>query len=106
MPFDPAPIQPKVGEFQEFADAMLRGCAVTTPCTHIMLDGKGGACAIGALYVGVGVYSPRGRLLAVDCHDYRSMGRAYFARYGTRISDDNDSGALTREEIAARIGAL
>jgi hypothetical protein len=108
MPFDPAPREVKVGKYQHMADAMLRGCAVTKPITGCLIDGKGGACAMGALSIGLGRRSITGALLAAERVDpiMGEMWRKYFCHYGDMIQSDNDTGRFTREQIAARIAAL
>lgn len=109
MPFDPAPIQTpaKVGTYQRYADAMLRGCAITKQ-TKGRYFREGASCAIGAMYIGLGLvdpetYDPNDALPDRGPED--EVWNAYLLRYGTSIIDDNDSG-MTREQIAARIAAL
>lgn len=96
---------PKVGRFQEFADAMLRGCRDTYPIKGSYFDGKGGACALGAMFLGIGSHDKGGRVRG-NAMDTLPPECAYVHRYGHHIQTDNDSGSLTREEIAARIAAL
>ena len=107
MPFDPAPIQPavEVGPYQADADAILRGCAITKPHVGAMCDdfaNPTATCAFGAWYVGTGL--PIKRFSDGDRAD--ALCAAYYEEYGCSISDDNDYGKFTREQIAARIAAL
>lgn len=112
MPFEIAPqveAPAKVGRFQEFADAMLLGCAVTTPVRGTLFDFKGGACALGAVFIGMGLFSSRGTALMGGLTSFgitNSLEQAYREKYGCLPQSDNDSGAFTREQIAARIAAL
>ena len=114
MPFDPAPrtqpenerSQKENGRFAHFADAMLRGCAVTKPLTDggCFADGGTRACALGALWLGVkGVptdYDPE------VFREFRPLLNAYCERYGSNLFYENDDGLFTREQIAERIRAL
>lgn len=103
MPFDPAPREVQVGEFQKYADAMLRGCAVSGPSLCSVLDAKGNSCAAGAIALGLGL-----DLKGSDAFGdwWQRLGVAYHDRYATSIVSDNDRGRFTREQIAARIAAL
>jgi hypothetical protein len=107
MPFDPAPITKT--KFQEYAEAMLRGCAVTTQCRGVLIiDGPSGepeaACALGAYAIGMGqVPRQMGEIVKLYGGE---VYRTYANRYGVEIDEDNDRNGLTREEIAARIAAL
>lgn len=108
MPFDPAPITPaKVNTFQEFAEAMLRGCKMSRALQGDMIQTgllgifKPKACALGALNLGLGI-DPEN----MDHPATRGVRAAYFRRYQNGIMFDNDSGRFTREQIAARIAAL
>ena len=111
MPFEPAPkveTPARTGRFQHLADAMLRGCAVSRPY-HRLTDHEGGLCALGALFVGLRGYEPRALSFLLVSDDWcaiSEMRNAYMDRYGSIIAQDNDSGAFTREQIAARIAAL
>jgi hypothetical protein len=113
MPFEIAPqfapveTKPRVGQFQAFADAMLRGCAGTGQCTDLYFDGRNNTCALGALALGLGmarygqaIWPPAWESDALDMRD------EYVRRYNSSIEDDNDSLRFTREQIAARIAAL
>jgi hypothetical protein len=109
MPFEIAPQETKVGRFQGYADALLLGCEVTRPIRGMMFDGEGGACAIGALMVGIGDFTSRGMPCERICAVVRAredVCGAYRDRYHHSIAMDNDSGRFTREQIAARIAAL
>jgi hypothetical protein len=106
MPFDPAPVV-KVGQFQKFADALMRGCQVTYPIMNRCVDGRGGACAIGAVFIGLGMTDAKGLNWDLMNHGYTTpLEDAYYDKYGRMIPSDNDSGRFTREQIAARIAAL
>lgn len=105
MPFEISP-KPETGLFQTFGAALMRGCAMTKFAAYTRDDGKGGSCALGAMWVGMGK-----RADAIDFHpeDHEAdqrVQRAYEAKYGTRIIDDNNQRHFTREQIAARIAAL
>lgn len=108
MPFDMAPQETKVGQFQKYADAMLRGCAATEPSTpgvfgDCRVEESGRvirACAYYAMEVGFG----NCRQLGTEEHQH--MRRAYRAHYGTDMVDDYEKHGFTREQIAARIAAL
>lgn len=106
MPFDVLPQETKT-RFQHFAEAMLRGCAVTRQIAHVFCDGQGGACALGALFVGMGE-DPHKRYSVMHpmYHTLIYMRMAYREKYGCSPEDDNDTNGLTREQIAARIAAL
>lgn len=104
MPFDVLPQETKVGQFQHFADAMLRGCAVTKPLTESYAHDNS-ACAIGAMWIGMGYKPGRSSCVKWDVKT-RDVQQAYYVRYGRAIQEDNDSGTFTREQIAARIAAL
>lgn len=106
MPFDPAPREVKVGKFQREAEAILRGCAVTTPLCRAMFDGRGGACALGALRVGNGERTTKGNMLRATGEKEQEMRVLYWRTYGVTVERDNDTNGLTREQIAARIAAL
>lgn len=112
MPFEISPgFQPtitkpaRVGRYQECADAMLRGCSWTSPGKGWLINErlswlpfvKPQACALGAMQLGYGGEFPE------IAH---RVWAAYLNKYGTHIEGDNDSGAFTREQIAARIAAL
>lgn len=109
MPFEISPefkptIEPlRVGLFQDFADAMLRGCALTGACRNTLMDGNR-TCALGAAIVGFGRDPWMGWGALGDIAT--AVDTAYSVRYGTIIAADNDEGRFTREEIAARIAAL
>jgi len=111
MPFEISPtFRPtETRQYQHFADAMLRGCAVTRPARGVVYSEalsnwvpfmKPKACAIGALLIGLG------RDPGSFGEDIRRMNAIYCIRYGWPIPVDNDHGYYTREEIAARIAAL
>lgn len=107
MPFEIA--QPKVGRFQEYADAMLRGCAVTKPSERLgncfVYDDNGNvthACAYYALRVGLGHF--KRDFAEFDPMDV--MWDAYTTKYGIDIVSDYEKIGRSREEIAARIAAL
>lgn len=104
MPFEIAP-KTKT-RYQRHVDALLLGCLVTTQISGAAFDLQGGACAIGAIYVGLGVCDRLGNM-GEDDPDSRmgEMLGAYFKRYGSTVVDDNDDG-MPREQIAARIAAL
>lgn len=109
MPFEIAPqveAPAKVGEFQKYADALLAGCAVTRQIYGEAFDGHGGACAMGALFVGLGWSAPDGVIKALGAPGIGAMYSAYIKRYGNTPWEDNDFHKLTRERIAARIAAL
>lgn len=90
----------RVGRFQYFADAILRGCQISEPCKEsVFRDGR--SCAFGALQLGLGIKRPN-----VFYAPAEMMEDAYHTRYGISIEMDNDGGHFTREEIAARIAAL
>ena len=102
----------RVGRFQRYAEALLRGCELTRPAYGTMYDEsfpawlpffKPSACAVGAMHLGLGMADPSAELAD---EDERRMRRAYSRVYGNGIMFDNDSGAFTREQIAARIAAL
>lgn len=103
MPFDVLPqTETKVGTFQEYADAMLRGCVGTQQVRGVFTEpGRPNdtACALWAMHRGLGETSD---LIGL----YTPVRQAYSQRYGTSIERDNDSGIFTREQIAARIAAL
>lgn len=106
MPFD---IAPKVKtRFQQFADAMLLGCALSTPHRHSLWhdgpEAKRAACAIGAYYLGVGL--PFGHSPGPLSNEANEVSNRYYAVYGDTIAGDNDNGPYTREQIAARVAAL
>lgn len=106
MPFDvlPQETQTEVGRFQKYAEAMLRGCAVTAPLSGLYVKGDT-ACAIGAMWIGLGYINGRDNCSEWDMRT-RDVQRAYVTKYGTVIQDDNDERTFTREQIAARIAAL
>lgn len=114
MPFDPAPREiaapAEIRRFQHIADALLRGCAVTHPHQGGLFNGNGGACAMGAILVGLGMArADEGRRSCVTGDEVRffePIHAAYDAEYDYSIAVDNDSNGLTREQIAARIVAL
>jgi hypothetical protein len=108
MPFDVLPQETKIGKFQKFADALLRGCAMTTPISNEYLDGKGGACAVGAMLVGLGEVEILDSFIPSDVVGRIEDGLegTYRRKYGRYVFEDNDSGEYTREQIAARIAAL
>lgn len=118
MPFDPAPIQTpaKVGKYQEFADAMLRGCAVTKPCRGGLAHGNDQTCALGAILVGWGwnpaeivrhIHTPNtDSIWGFRAHLIDELSMDYAAAYGLPPAMENDCGLFTREQIAARIAAL
>lgn len=105
MPFEIAPHSPppRVGRFQEFADAMLRGCAITKPAPglHAVCSDHTGkvthTCALFALRLG-GV--------DVQTEGYIEMSRSYRHVYGASYIEHYICGAATREQIAQRIAAL
>lgn len=110
MPFDPAP-KTKT-RFQEFADAMLRGCAVSAPHRFSLWgeaddeanDTRQRACAIGAYYLGMGLeFGQAPGPLASEANE---VSNAYDRVYGSSPASDNDCSPYTREQIAARIAAL
>lgn len=102
MPFDPAPQEVKIGRFQQFADALLRGCQMRPrQCVGTFHDGRDASCAVGALSDGMACMT--GFYLSEDLNE---LLRTYRLRYGASIMMDNDYHHLTREEIAARIAAL
>lgn len=108
MPFDMAPqeTQTEVGRFQKFADAMLRGCAVTEACVGVNVRREGDtlyACAIGAMHIGLGVPESEVDRAGMRLTDAEKF---YMRTYGRHVEGDNDSGRFTREQIAARIAAL
>lgn len=107
MPFDMAPQETKVGKFQKFADAMLKGCAISPPCTRRYYDG-GATCALGAMALGLG-FDPSvidGDVeLEIERHLPPGLTSSYRRKYGNEIWRDNDAG-MSREEIAARIATL
>lgn len=106
MPFEIAP-QPEVQTFQKFADALLRGCAITKPIQGGYFCGPDRACAMGALALGlVGDMNVALDLLYYNESVLSTLRNAYITRYGHGIAADNDSGDFTREQIAARIAAL
>jgi hypothetical protein len=113
MPFDVLPQETQT-EFQEFADALLKGCANTKPhYGELFCMGGAGACALGALWTGLGFgYDAQYAIEQIVRGDgelasrYNAMHRAYEERYGSAIWADNDRGRFTREQIAARIAAL
>lgn len=110
MPFEISPefqSSTTIRSFKCVADAMLKGCAATYPITGSLADGRGGACALGALLVGTGQMDPMGTYLPSEPD--RIYGLAlirYMEHYGFGIEYDNDNRRFTREEIAARIAAL
>ena len=113
MPFEisPKPVEAPVvrkAPFGHYAEALLRGCAVSAPTTGLLCvqDERGlRACAIGALALGFG-FKP-GEVHRWDVSVAKSvLDDAYRRKYGTWIERDNDSRNFTREEIAARIAAL
>lgn len=111
MPFDPAP-RVEVSPFQQYADAMLRGCSLSpVQCRGQFFD-EGASCALGAMALGLGFQRERddetGRDPEYDVEDFLPDGvcHAYRIRYGVTIPEDNDKNGFTREEIAARIAAL
>lgn len=117
MPFEIPQQEPqveapaKVGEFQRFANAMLKGCAVTQPITGKLYDGHGGACAMGALLVGLGHFTVDGGATGLysptnEGNEITRMQRAFVQRHTFGIEFHNDNRLLTREQIAARIAAL
>jgi len=107
MPFDVLPQEAKVGKFQRFADALLRGCKSTSPGRGVFYF-DGAACAVGAMAIGDGTSPERFNTVAGigDIGRYWLVMTVYGERYGSSIYEDNDSGNFTREQIAARIAAL
>ncbi len=108
MPFDvlPQEVQTET-KFQKFADAMLKGCAITVPIRGLLLDGHGGACAVGALLVGLGADPFKLAIISHPLVDQSTDVRiAYRKKYMSSIETDNDHHHLSREQIAARIAAL
>ena len=117
MPFEIPQQEPVIKtRFAEFADAMLRGCAVTKPCRHALVNCAGETCAMGAMLVGFGndpkfvfhAWQDGGieHIWASLPPGQGDMVLAYEEKYGQNIPFDNDSGEFTREQIAARIAAL
>lgn len=114
MPFEISPkfveAPAKVGEFQDVADAILRGCAATKPLSgdfYGMADGCLSACVQGAAIIGfVGAPVSRHQLPDEIHARFCDAFRAYRRCYGVDSYRQNDSGELTREQIAERIAAL
>src|SRR5690348_17214500 len=112
MPFEISPkfveVAPRVGRYQHFADAMLRGCTWTKQAFGALLDDrwewvpfvKPKACAIGAMQLALG------HELGVFDPEVFDMIEDYFNAYGATPMGDNDVRQLSREQIAARIAAL
>ena len=115
MPFEIAPITKappiRKAPFQHYADAILRGCAMSKPLIGDLLrlreDGIQ-ACALGAMALGFGVAPTRDAAIGFCCMTVSAslVSNAYAARYGRSIERDNDDHGYAREEIAARIAAL
>lgn len=113
MPFEIAPKEveapARIGTYQHFVDALLRGCAVTGFCAapYNKWASPPEACAMGAIAIGLGVPRNVDAIIErLDEEDLRQMNDAYLLRYGSAIRNDNDSGRFTREQIAERIAAL
>lgn len=115
MPFDVLPQETQTEvRFQKFADAMLRGCAITRPiCGGLYQPGK--SCAMGAMGIGLlanwretdNWLDDHNRIFKrVYAKDVGELEAAYWVKYGAPIRADNDSRRFTREQIAARIAAL
>lgn len=115
MPFEIPQQEPQVEtRFKEFADAMLRGCAVTGQ-TACLFDKHGSgrmfSCAMGALAIGLGAEMDW-KAIGTFIHEgplrsrINEMEDAYHAAYRRGIRDDNDEMSMPRERIAARIAAL
>lgn len=103
MPFDPAPA--KVGQYQRFADLMLRGCVIRPiQCKERYWEGSLSACALGA--IGAAMFEEGSANKVTWGDTTEEMEVAYCLRYGCSIPTDNDDHGLTREQIAARIAAL
>jgi hypothetical protein len=116
MPFEiPQPQEvegpAKVGAFQEVADAVLRGCALTdaTPDgSAFYLDGERRithACVWTAFFVGRGARTSM-QLSTMGDEDWQDAAHRYNQRYSGWPVFDYVGGRLTREQIAARIAAL
>lgn len=106
MPFEipqiDAPV--RVGRFQKFADAMLRGCAITKPAPGMLAVAyepnsniATHACAWYAIKLGGG---------GVHTTEYFEMASSYCRAYGANYIEHYICGAATREQIAQRIAAL
>lgn len=112
MPFEISPefkpvIEPmRIGRFQRFADAIVRGCELCPrQCKGALHDGKDASCAMGALFDGLGITIKE--YLDDDGSDGApAMGYAYLQKYDSTIVADNNEAGFTREEIAARIAAI
>lgn len=114
MPFDPAPVpqETKTSQFQKFAEAMLRGCAITRPTLGgdlAIIDKRTGglshACAWAAIRVGLYGAHMKDWYEGDGCLD-SEMRTAYEHRYGRDYVFEYINGDFTREQIAARIAAL
>lgn len=107
MPFEIPQQEPIIKtKFEEFADAMLRGCAITKPCIGAMADdylAPTRTCAVGAWRMG---HCGKVSIDLADTMKENEMRDAYQRRYGKAITIDNDAGKFTREQIAERIRAL
>lgn len=115
MPFDPAPSVKPLTVYQEVADAILRGCALTKPTSDAYKTECDGlivkACVWGAYHVGLGRrYLSEGGGLPYDPREaYEKWDRttkAYEAYYNLGIVESYLGGIISREEVAARIAAL
>lgn len=97
----------RVGEFQDVADAILRGCLVTAPIYDDAFRFAPGtrcvthACVWAAYMVGAG------QDLAIGASTrFYDVVDLYQMRYGAHPIDDFEINRLPREQIAARIAAL
>lgn len=115
MPFEIPQQEPQVevSQFEKFAEAMLRGCAVTKPCKDVLINGHLETCALGAACIGFGMAPEQMRSVFIKGDvwgdhedDMETVDLVYEDRYGCSITDDNDTGRFTREQIAERVRAL
>lgn len=117
MPFDVLPQETET-KFKKWADALLRGCAVTAESIRQRKRGfcletdktPMRACAYYAIKAGfhgveaLRVYDPS-RNLDKD-PSFVAMRDKYVERYGQDFVEDFEDCGMSREEIAARIAAL
>lgn len=102
MPFEipqiDAPV--RIGQFQKFADAMLRGCAMTLPTVSdelVSYNNQGQvthACAYYAIYLGG------------EEPNNEDLSMAYRKKYGGSYVNHFIFGRVSREAIAERIASL
>ena len=86
----------------KLSEAILRGCELAPrQISGAYLDARGGACALGAAYLGLNMHPQHNRL--PDWVD--KVDDAFCEAFGASIATANDCG-ISREDIAGMLMAI